>query len=412
MSLPLFRERDPQRERLVWFSEIQWDFLSTRKQRLLGRFSDRWRVLFIEPYALGRSHHWLPRRRGRVWVVTVPFLKSVPFSFGRLLDIPLLRMLVSIPGIILMLFWVTLLGFGSSRRIIALSNVYWGRVAAFLPCRLRVYDANDDHLAFPGTPRWLASYLAAFLKRVDLLFSVSGELTARLDVPEGVRTVELGNGVEFSHFALKRSEVPERLRELHGKILGYAGAMDWLDTPLVAATARAFPECSMVLLGPAYLHDWWTKQLSINTLPNVHYFGKVDYAELPAWIQRFDLALMPLLGNDLKGVSHPNKLYEYTAAGVPVLAMNYCSAVDRAADIINVADSAEEFVKMVPEALQDRRTEARQAFARRHSWDDLAATMERELLDALERERPGPIERERLAKIERERLSAAGERNP
>ena len=35
--------------RLIWFSEIQWDFLSTRKQRILGRFPENWRILFIEP---------------------------------------------------------------------------------------------------------------------------------------------------------------------------------------------------------------------------------------------------------------------------------------------------------------------------------------------------------------------------
>ena len=113
--------------RLIWFSEIQWDFLSTRKQRILGRFPENWRILFIEPYALGRRHHWFPVKRGRVWVVSVPFLKSVPYRIGRLLDISLFRLLVSLPGIVLMLFWVTLLGFASSERIIGLSNIYWGR---------------------------------------------------------------------------------------------------------------------------------------------------------------------------------------------------------------------------------------------------------------------------------------------
>jgi teichuronic acid biosynthesis glycosyltransferase TuaH len=368
--------------RLVWFSEIQWDFLSTRKQRILGRFGDRWKILFIEPYALGRRHHWLPVKRGRVWVVSIPFLKSVPFRFGRILNNPLLRTLVSLPGILLMLWWVAILGFASSERIIALSNVYWGRVAALLSCRLRVYDANDDHLAFPGTPSWLKGYLTNWLSRVDLLFSVSPELTARLQVPPDVRCIELGNGVEFNHFALPRSEVPEKLAACNGPILGYAGAMDWLDTALVAATARAWPEYTVVLLGPAYEQNWWKKQELINMLPNVHYFGNIEYGELPAWVQRFDLALMPLLANRLKGVSHPNKLYEYTAAGVPVLSMNYCSAVERAREVVQVADSQEAFVSMVPLALADRRREARQAFARRHSWDAIAAEMEQELLTA------------------------------
>jgi glycosyltransferase involved in cell wall biosynthesis len=96
-------------------------------------------------------------------------------------------------------------------------------------------------------------------------------------------------------------------------------------------------------------------------------------------VQHFDLALMPLLSSDLKRVSHPNKLYEYAAAGVPVLSMNYCSAVERAREVLHVAVSQEEFVRMVPEALADRRVEARQAFARQHSWDTLAAVMVQEL---------------------------------
>ena len=365
--------------RLVWFSEIQWDFLSTRKQRLLGRFPENWRILFIEPYALGRRHHWIPVKRGRVWVVSVPFLKSVPFKIGRLLDNPLLRLLVSLPGIVLMLFWVTLLGFASSERIIGLSNVYWGRVAAFLPCRLRFYDANDDHLAFPATPQWLKGYLKTYLSSVQLLFSVSPELTARLRVPSRVRCIELGNGVEFNHFATSRRHVPAGLSGLQRPILGYVGAMDWLDTALVAATARAWPDYSIVLIGPAYEREWWQKQFIINMMPNVHYVGKVEYSELPAWVQHFDLALMPLLSNELKGVSHPNKLYEYSASGVPVLSMNYCSAVDRAREVVHVATSTEEFVRMVPEALADSRRDTRQAFARQHSWDSLAATMVLEL---------------------------------
>ncbi|NTW83670.1 MAG: glycosyltransferase family 1 protein [Chlorobiaceae bacterium] len=385
MSFSFYKRNHGDRYRLVWFSEIQWDFLSTRKQRLLSRFPENWKILFIEPYAVGRRHHWLPVKRGRVWVVSVPFLKSVPYRIGRLLDNPVLRSLVSLPGILLALCWITLLGFASRKRIIGLSNVYWGRVVAMLPCRLRFYDANDDHLAFPGVPAWLKDYLETWLSKTDLLFSVSPELTARLPVPEDVRCVELGNGVEFGHFATFRPVAPVKLSGIGKPVLGYAGAMDWLDTELVADVARAWPETSIVLLGPAYERGWWQRQSDLKSLPNVHFFGKIDYDELPAWVQRFDLALIPLPGNRLKGVSHPNKLYEYCAAGVPVLTMNYCSAVDRARDVVHVADTRETFVQMLPRALADSRRDERQAFAREYSWDVLARQMVEELTKAYQK---------------------------
>lgn len=361
--------------KLVWFSEVQWDFLSTRKQRLFARFPAEWQILFVEPYALGRKHHWLPVKRGRVWVVTVPFLKTVPFRIGRILEVPFVRAMVAFPGLLLLHLWFGLLGFASRHRVIGLSNLYWGKIAASLPALLKVYDANDDHLAFPGTPSWLAGYRDAYLAKIRLLFSVSPELTALLDVAPTVRTVALGNGVDFDHFSRHREQVPAPLAALQGPLIGYAGAMDWVDTPLLAAVARAWPSFQFVLVGPAFAHGWWEQQHELRRLQNVHYFGLVDYAVLPEWIQHFDVALLPLVADPLKRVSHPNKLYEYAAAGVPMVATAYCSAVLRAAGQVHVAESTEAFVRLIPEALADRRVTDRQSFARAHDWNSLAAVM-------------------------------------
>jgi glycosyltransferase involved in cell wall biosynthesis len=272
-----------------------------------------------------------------------------------------------------------LLGFRSRHRIIALSNPYWGKVAASMPCAFRFYDANDDHLAFPNTPLWLKGYLDNYLAKVRLIFSVSRQLTERLHFPSTTKVIALGNGVEFDHFATPRHHKPSQLAALSGKILGYAGAMDWLDIPLLEKVAQTYPSHQLVLLGPAYQHGWWERQLELQALSNVHYFGKIEYSELPAWVQCFTVALMPLLANPLKRASHPNKLYEYLATGVPVVAMNYCSAVEAAADVVHVADSHEAFLHLVPPAATDERRAERQAFAQRHSWDALAVAMVQEL---------------------------------
>ncbi len=370
---------------LIWFSEIQWDFLSTRKQRLLARFLAEWRILFVEPFAVGRRNHWLPVKRGRVTVVTVPFLKTIPPGKPQLFDNALIRSLFTLAGQTVAAFWLRLLGFASAERIIALSNIYWGGVAAAMPCRLRFYDANDDHLGFtPGQP-WLRDLMRRFVEKADLIFYVSHPLLDKLKPRSEQRCVELGNGVEFDHFATPRRDVPEKLRSLPRPILGYAGAMDWLDADLVASLARAWPEYSVVLVGPAYAHDWADRHTALLDLPNVHRVGKFDYEELPAWVQGFDLALMPLERSSLKRASNPNKLYEYAAAGVPILAIDYCDAVRKASGVAHVAATPEAFVRLVPEALDDGRRAERQAFAREHSWDVLAAAMVRELSDAMQR---------------------------
>jgi len=372
---------------LVWFSEIQWDFLSTRKQRLLARFPATWRILFVEPFAVGRRSHWLPVKRGRVTVVTVPFLKTIPPGKPQLFDNPLIRWLVTLAGRSVAAFWFRVLGFASAERIIGLSNIYWGKAAASMPCRLRFYDANDDHLGFtPGQP-WLHDTLRRFVEKADLIFYVSDPLLDKLRQRPDQRCVELGNGVEFDHFATPRPNIPEKLAALPRPILGYAGAMDWLDAVLVASVAKSWPEFSVVLVGPAYASDWAERHADLLCLPNVHWVGKVPYDELPAWVQQFDLALMPLQRSELKRASNPNKLYEYAAAGVPILAIDYCDAVRKASGVAHVASTPEEFVRLVPEALADGRRAERQAFARKHSWDALAAAMVRDLRDAMQRRR-------------------------
>jgi len=378
-------EHKPERFDLIWFSEIQWDFLSTRKQRLLTRFPEEWRILFIEPFTLGRKQHWLPAKRGRVTVVTVPFIKNVPPGKVQLFDNPLIRWFVTLVGRTLAAFWCRALGFASADRIIGLSNIYWGAAAASMSCRLRFYDANDDHLGFTLGQPWLRDSMRRFVEKADLIFYVSDTLREKLRPRPEQRCVELGNGVEFDHFATPRREMPSQLAGLPRPILGYVGAMDWLDAGLTASLAQAWPEYSVVLVGPAYANDWADRNSALLDLPNVHWVGKVAYDELPAWVQRFDLALMPLERSELKRASNPNKLYEYAAAGVPVLAIDYCDAVRQASDVAHVASTPEEFVRLVPEALADSRKAERQAFVRAHSWDALAAAMVRELRDAMQR---------------------------
>lgn len=380
-------EHSTERVDLIWFSEIQWDFLSTRKQRLLTRFPEDWRILFIEPFVLGRRSHWLPVRRGKVTVVTVPFIKNVPQGRVQLFNNVLFRWAVTIAGWMIAVFWCRMLGFASPERIVGLSNIYWGGLAASMTCRVRFYDANDDHLGFTSAQPWLRESLHRFVRRADLIFYVSDLLLEKLRPATEQRCVELGNGVEFEHFARPRFEMPEKMRSLPGAVLGYAGAMDWIDTDLVGSVARAWPAYSIVLVGPAYSRDWAERHAGLLRLPNVHWAGKVVYDELPAWVQHFDLALMPLERSELKRASHPNKLYEYAAAGVPVLAIDYCNAVREARGIVHVASTPEEFVRLVPEALADTRKAERQAFARAHSWDRLAETMVRELREAMQRGR-------------------------
>ena len=65
-------------------SEVRWGYFRTRKQFLLSRFPERWRIFFAQPPAAHADDPWQPRREGRVTIFTVPFLKpgttSAPYN--------------------------------------------------------------------------------------------------------------------------------------------------------------------------------------------------------------------------------------------------------------------------------------------------------------------------------------------
>ena len=58
----------------------------------------------------------------------------------------------------------------------------------------------------------------------------------------------------------------------------------------------------------------------VRRLGNVKLLGERPYAELPAYLQQFDAAIIPFKMTELTQSTNPVKLYEYLSAGVPVVA--------------------------------------------------------------------------------------------
>ena len=51
--------------------------------------------------------------------------------------------------------------------------------------------------------------------------------------------------------------------------------------------------------------------------PNVHLLGLKAQGELPAYVQRFDVGVIPFRVNETTHAVSPLKAYEYLASGVP-----------------------------------------------------------------------------------------------
>lgn len=369
------------RMQVVVFSEVKWRYMRTRKRFLLARFPADWPILFLEPLNRTDRNHLRPAVDGRVTIAALPVLK--PKTTLRAVNALLGRAAVRAVVTGLVRLWVGRLLRAHTEpglpRLFYLSNVLFIPVAERLPHAVLLYDANDDPLGLPGTPAWVASYLQRTLERADVVVSCSAALAARLQAPGARRITVIGNGAEIEHFMtpVDPARVPAAIRATKHPRIGYAGAIaEWFDFDLIADVAAAHPATPVILVGPVAAPVAAAAASLARDHPNVIFTGRAAYEDLPHLVGMFDVALIPFRMGPATDVLNPNKLYEYLAAGRPVVSLAYSADIEEFAAWIHLARDRREFVARVGEALAAPRDPAvLQAVAMRHSWDARAQAL-------------------------------------
>jgi len=179
-----------------------------------------------------------------------------------------------------------------------------------------VFDSLDNWLLHPvlrrQAPRARRAY-AELLPRADQVFASAPRSAEVLsEWCEGVQI--LPNGVDSAMF---RKRLPRPADVPAGIIVGYAGKLAHrIDTELVCGVARQLPHVTFVFVGPVL--DRRAVQ-PIQALSNVLFLGDRHYARLPGYLQHFDVAWIPHRVGDGESGGDPMKLYEYWAAGRPVV---------------------------------------------------------------------------------------------
>lgn len=233
-----------------------------------------------------------------------------------------------------------------------------------------VYDCADEHTAFPGLIN-----KATVLKMEKELFACADvSLASARELCERKKEFApaIGltpNGADVGHFSKAMQPglpAPPEFQNLPRPVVGYVGAISaWFDQEMLAAAARVHPEWSFVLIGPVD-----TDVSLLNSLPNVRLTGRKDYAVLPAYLKCFDIAVIPFKINELTTGVNPVKLYEYLAAGRPVVSSDL-PEVRTFRPHVAIAGNAVEFVRKLEEELAADSPEkgaVRLEIAGRHSW--------------------------------------------
>ena len=153
-----------------------------------------------------------------------------------------------------------------------------------------------------------------------------------------------------------------------GKLtVGYAGSLDfWFDIEAIRLAASQRPDWDFVLIGRIES----PRILELKSLPNVSLEGEAPYAELPARMSAFDVAVIPFLKMPLTLATNPLKLYEYFCLGIPIVSTRL-PEIELFKDLVYLSDSAQEFLQgldlAMAESAPDMRAR-RKAVALENSW--------------------------------------------
>lgn len=278
---------------------------------------------------------------------------------------------------------------GTSPAVAWVYDPFSGPIVEGLGARLTVYHCVDDHAAQAEGARRRALERAEdeLLESVDVVFTTAGSLAERL-AARHPRVHALGNVADYDHFssAVGADPLPE-VAALPRPRAVFVGALNELklDVGALEALADAEPGLSLVVAGPRTLAGpaFSARLDALGARPNVTLAGGRPYAGLPRLLAGMDVALVPYLRNRYTAGVFPMKVYEYLAAGLPVVATGLPELAGLGSQV-RLADDPGAFVAAVREALAaDGGVAGRQALARANTWEARTAEMDRLAREAL-----------------------------
>lgn len=177
-----------------------------------------------------------------------------------------------------------------------------------------VYRCVDDLSHFTGIPSNIIDVERKLVQKADIVFATADTLRERLE-NYGKTVYSLPNAVDYDFFNKDFSLSKTQIDQLENVII-YVGTIgEWFDCEFIHYCAKKRPNYNFVIIGPERTNAERMKGIS-----NVHLLGKIEYREVPAYIKKAKIGIIPFKKSKLVDAVNPLKLYEYFACGIPVAA--------------------------------------------------------------------------------------------
>jgi glycosyltransferase involved in cell wall biosynthesis len=270
------------------------------------------------------------------------------------------------------------------------------RYAERLRPDLLIYSPYDLFSRLPG---WTAEQRVdeqRLLELCALVITPSEPVRAALQPKTHKPVFCVPNAADAAHFeAGSKEPPPPDLAAIPRPRIGYVGSVNRkIDFDLIASIAVREPGWHFVFLGPEGNLDDVTRagMERCKALSNVHFLPPRSVSDLPRCMGSLDVGLLCYRMDTWAELAFPLKLFEYFAAGLPVVSTPLQGIVDYY-EFMELADDQASWHDAVARALNGRgrsSPEARRAEARRNTWDLRVATINELLTAATHGKLPHP----------------------
>lgn len=185
------------------------------------------------------------------------------------------------------------------------------------------------------------------LDGADMITTVSPKLVEKLQ-QFGYHSKLITNGVDTNVFKPMdmQSAKEHRGYKPHDFVIGFCGAIErWYDLKEVirnvAELTRENKNVKLMIVGTSLFTDYENelKELvhELNIEDKVRFEGWMEYDVQPLYIAAMNVCLIPLAPKEWKNIAAPNKYFEYTACGKPILS-SHIPALEDAPNVMFYED--------------------------------------------------------------------------
>ncbi|MGG4407203.1 glycosyltransferase [Niallia taxi] len=241
----------------------------------------------------------------------------------------------------------------------------------YIKTNVWVYRMTDIYSEMPNTQKSISDVEGYISRFTDEFIATSKPVADKFEEKWGKTATVFENGVDYNHFQGDYN-LPTEFDPTDTFRAIYIGSLDKrFNWDILIDSAKKLPAVKFYIIGP-------NDSVEEDNLPlNIRLLGSKPYETIPAYLAFSNVGLLPLINGNSNTGRSPMKLYEYGAAGLPVVATKTVELERRNLQFVYLADDVDEFTNHIQDAINQKELISNNAkeISLQMSWGNITKNM-------------------------------------